>query len=41
MGVTVGDSAVIGALTLVNRDVPAGSRFYGIPGMAQGPRGPG
>lgn len=34
MGVTVGDRAVIGALSLVNRDVPAGSRVWGIPARA-------
>ena len=32
MGVTIGDRAVIGAMTLVNRDVPAGARCYGVPG---------
>jgi acetyltransferase-like isoleucine patch superfamily enzyme len=31
MGVTIGDRAVIGALSFVNRDVPAGGRVYGTP----------
>jgi len=31
MGVTIGDRAVIGALSLVNHDVPAGARAFGIP----------
>lgn len=29
MGVSIGDGAVIGALTLVNKDVPPGVRIYG------------
>jgi len=33
MGVTIGDRAVIGALTLVRSDVPAGSKCFGIPGQ--------
>lgn len=32
MGVTIGDHAVIGAMTLVLNDVPPNSKFYGIPG---------
>lgn len=30
-GVTVGDGAVIGAMSLVNRDVPAGEFWAGVP----------
>jgi acetyltransferase-like isoleucine patch superfamily enzyme len=31
MGVTVGDRAVIGAMSFVNRDVPDGHRAFGVP----------
>jgi acetyltransferase-like isoleucine patch superfamily enzyme len=31
MGVTIGDGAVIGAMSFVNRDVPAHSRVAGVP----------
>jgi acetyltransferase-like isoleucine patch superfamily enzyme len=31
MGVTIGDRAVIGANSLVNRDIPAGARAFGSP----------
>lgn len=31
MGVTIGDRAIIGALSLINRDVPAGLRAWGCP----------
>ena len=31
MGVTVGDRAVIGAMSFVNRDVPAGAMVCGVP----------
>jgi acetyltransferase-like isoleucine patch superfamily enzyme len=31
MGVTIGDKAVIGALSLVNRDIPAGAKAWGTP----------
>ena len=31
MGVTIGDRAVIGAMSFVNRDVPAGAKVYGVP----------
>lgn len=31
MGVTIGDKAVIGALSLVNGDIPAGARAWGTP----------
>ncbi len=31
MGVTVGDRVVIGAMSFVNRDVPAGARVFGCP----------
>ncbi len=30
-GVKVGENAVVGAMSLVNRDIPAGSVAYGIP----------
>lgn len=32
MGCMVGDRSIIGALTMVNRDVPADHRCYGVPG---------
>jgi acetyltransferase-like isoleucine patch superfamily enzyme len=31
MGVTIGDRAVIGAMSFVKRDVPAGARVHGCP----------
>ncbi len=31
MGVTIGDRAVIGAMSFVNHDVPAGATVYGCP----------
>jgi acetyltransferase-like isoleucine patch superfamily enzyme len=31
MGVTIGDKAVIGALSLVNNDIPAGAKAWGTP----------
>jgi len=31
MGVTIGDKAVIGALSLVNDDIPSGARAWGTP----------
>lgn len=31
MGVTIGDRAVIGAMSYVDRDVPAGGRAWGVP----------
>ena len=34
-GVTLGDKCVVGALSLVNRDVPAGSRVWGVPARVQ------
>lgn len=33
MGVKIGDRAVIGALSLVNRDVPASARAWGCPAV--------
>lgn len=30
-GVTIGENAVIGACTLVNRDIPAGATAVGVP----------
>lgn len=32
MGVTIGDKAIIGALSLINSDVAAGTKCFGIPG---------
>lgn len=34
-GVTIGDRAVIGALSFVNRDIPAGARAWGVPARLQ------
>jgi acetyltransferase-like isoleucine patch superfamily enzyme len=36
MGVTIGDGAVIGAMSFVNRDVPPGARVYGCPARVAG-----
>ena len=30
-GVTIGDRVVIGAMSLVNRDIPSGVRVWGVP----------
>lgn len=35
MGVTVGDRAVIGAMSLVNRSIPADARAWGCPARVQ------
>jgi acetyltransferase-like isoleucine patch superfamily enzyme len=35
MGVSIGDCAVIGALTLVNKSIPSGARMFGVPGRLQ------
>jgi acetyltransferase-like isoleucine patch superfamily enzyme len=35
MGVTIGDTAVIGALSLVNSDIPAGAKAWGTPARIQ------
>lgn len=40
-GVTVGDCAVVGALSLVNRDIPAGMKAWGRPARVVGPAGDG
>lgn len=40
MGVTIGDGAVIGAMSLVTRDVPAGMKAWGCPARVQGPVDP-
>lgn len=32
MGCSLGDRSIIGALSLVNRDVPEGAKCYGVPG---------
>ena len=34
-GVTIGDGVVIGAMSLVNRDIPSGARAWGIPARLQ------
>lgn len=34
-GVTIGDGVIIGALSFVNRDVPTGTRAWGIPARVQ------
>lgn len=39
MGTTIGDGAVIGAMSFVNRDVPAGARCYGVPARLHSQRG--
>jgi acetyltransferase-like isoleucine patch superfamily enzyme len=33
MGVTIGDSSIIGALSLVNRDIPPMSKAFGTPAV--------
>lgn len=35
MGVTIGDRAVVGAMSFVNRDIPAGGRAWGVPARCQ------
>lgn len=35
MGVAIGDRAVIGAMSFVNRDIPAGSKVWGVPARVQ------
>ena len=37
MGVTIGDRAVIGAMSLVNDDIPAGAKAWGTPARVQAP----
>lgn len=37
MGITIGGGAVVGALSLVNKDVPPGGRCFGVPGRIQDP----
>jgi len=34
MGVTIGDGAIVGTMSFVNRDVPAGAKVWGIPARA-------
>jgi acetyltransferase-like isoleucine patch superfamily enzyme len=29
-GVTIGDGVIIGAMSLVNRDIPSGARAWGV-----------
>ena len=36
MGVTIGDGAIIGTMSLVDRDVPAGAKVWGIPAHQRG-----
>ncbi len=38
-GVSVGDGTVVGACSLVNRDLPAGVFAFGVPCRPQGPAG--
>ncbi len=33
MGVTIGDGVIIGAMSLVNRDIPSDARAWGIPAV--------
>lgn len=35
MGVTIGDRAVVGAMSFVNRDIPAGARAWGVPARSR------
>ena len=35
MGVTIGDRAVVGAMSFVNRDIPADARAWGVPARIQ------
>ena len=39
MGVTIGDRAIVGANSLVNRDIPAQSKAFGSPGASNNERG--
>ena len=39
MGITIGDKAVIGANSFVNRDVPAGAKVFGCPARIRTDRG--
>jgi serine acetyltransferase len=39
-GVVIGDDVVIGAMSLVNRDVPSGSKVWGVPATAHGSTSP-
>ncbi|HEY2892234.1 MAG TPA: acyltransferase [Dongiaceae bacterium] len=36
MGVTIGDGVTIGTMSLVDRDVPAGAKVWGIPARQRG-----
>jgi acetyltransferase-like isoleucine patch superfamily enzyme len=36
MGITIGDGAVVGAMSLVNRNIPAGRKAWGCPARIQG-----
>ena len=36
MGVTIGDRAVVGAMSLVNRDIPPGKKAWGSPARIRG-----
>jgi serine acetyltransferase len=36
MGVTIGDKAIIGAMSFVNIDVPAGKKAWGCPARIVG-----
>jgi len=32
-GITVGEGAIVGAFSFVNRDIPAGETWYGVPAI--------
>ncbi|MFO7870484.1 MAG: acyltransferase [Kiritimatiellia bacterium] len=34
-GVTIGENAVVGAMSFVNKDVPAGATAYGVPAVVR------
>jgi len=36
-GITVGAGAVVGAFSFVNRDIPAGEMWFGVPARYRGP----
>ena len=40
MGVTIGDGVVVGAMSLVNHDLPAGCRAWGVPAQIRDPTSP-
>jgi len=38
-GITIGENAIIGALSFINKDVPANAIYYGIPATVKGVNG--